>query len=157
MKTRGALRFGVAVLLVVASAACNRPDNSPHEARKERGISLVVTHSEGEVSVRVENDSEESVVLADEPLIGFGQGGHRVELVPRDKGGNISPCANLDPLRYPRPPDTLEPGQNLTKTVSLDLIRKVYCLKPGHYELLATYSSGTVTPITSPPIVIGIE
>jgi len=100
------------------------------------------------VAVRIENGTSGRIVIPNESMIGFALGGDRLEVVVYSNGRMIQLCAHLDPPLAPTPPTVLGLGAAETRKVSIDLIKRVYCLRAARYQVQAKLSTSSI-PVTS--------
>lgn len=132
----------VATLFFAALAGCDTgelPKVTPARVLPELGLELVAEPNRLVVSLR--NNSNRSVEVSAETLLGYGASNDRIELEVRKGGKLIPPCMHMDPPFHRAPAMVVSPGQVITRDVEINLFRRVYCLDPIEYNVSALYES----------------
>lgn len=123
---------------------------------RSTGVVIDLERSDDHLLVRVENQSAGTLVISDEAIVGFGIGEPRLALVVSVNADEVIPCAHLDPPSHGRPAIELAPGRSTEKSVPVPLVAKIYCLRPGIYDVRAEYRRGSAPPIASRTITLQI-
>lgn len=145
-------------LIVLIATGCNgQKSGEDVSAVRSEGVVLTAYSSGEKLVVRADNNTNEVVSVVDEPLIGFGLNNPRIGLVVKKDGREILPCAQIGMPRHQSPPIRLMPNQSKEREVSLELVRKVYCLESGSYSLRAIYPSDSPSPSVSEEVFVKIE
>ena len=149
------MAIGIAAITVIG---CNQSDPSMKvDHQTANAFVMTIRLFEGNVVVKLENGSEEEVAIAGAPLIGFSLGDPRIAISVKRSGEEVHPCAHLDAAASELQTISLAAHEVYESSVPLDLLRKVYCLRDGKYQLQAIYPAGVSPEHVSNEVEIVIE
>lgn len=142
-------------LIILAMTGCRGQESGGDVGIvRSEGVAITAYTSGDKLVVRVDNNSNEIISIADEPLVGFGLNSPRIGLVVKKDESEIIPCAQVGMPRDQGPMIRLSPGQSKERDLSLGVVRRVYCLDSGSYLLRATYPADSLSPSVSEEVVI---
>lgn len=148
-------------VMIALAGGCNGRESepSPHVAdvATPGRPHLEVSLSDGDLVVTLDNRSNEVVTIVDEPIIGFGLTGPRIGLVVQKDGREVLPCVHLDPPLREDPATLLPPGKSEVRKISLQVMKRAYCLEAMSYSVHAIYPADSRFPASSAVVSVAFE